>query len=298
MTLPNFMIAGTARCGTTSLYYYLKQHPEIGFPDKKEPKFFSYDAQTFPHHGPGDHTVDQGMVHDIEEYKVLFQGLENLKCIGEASSDYFFFHNYTVKAIKDELGDIPIIISIRNPVERAYSAYNNLVRDGRESLDFIDALNAEEERISDNWDWMWAYKKGGLYTDALEHYKQEFSRVKVVLLDDLEESPHDVIKDIFKFLDVDLDVDINCETKYSHSGKAKNTIISILTSRNNKIAFAIRKSIMGIIPRSLLERVASKLFKKDDLPFEARVYLQKYFLNDIEKLEKLLDRNLDSWKKL
>ena len=55
MTLPNFVIAGAARCGTTSLYYYLKQHPEIGFPDKKEPKFFSSKAQEFPHNGPGDH---------------------------------------------------------------------------------------------------------------------------------------------------------------------------------------------------------------------------------------------------
>ena len=295
---PNFIIAGVARCGTTSLYYYLKQHPDIGFPSQKEPKYFSSINLKFPHNGVGDVTVDSVAIKDRNAYFRLFEKLGNFKAIGEASSDYFFFHNCTVKAIKDELGDIPIIISIRNPVDRAYSAYNNLVRDGRESLGFLDALNAEEGRLSSNWDWMWAYKKGGLYADALGHFMQEFSRVKVVLLDDLEESPHEVIREIFNFLDVYLDVDINCETKYSHSGKAKNTIVSLLTSRNNRIVFAVRKLIMSIIPRSLLERVASKLFKKDDLPFEARMYLQKYFLNDIEKLEKLLGRNLDAWKKL
>ncbi len=295
---PNFIIAGVARCGTTSLYYYMKQHPEIGFPSQKEPKYFSSLYLTFPHRGIGDETVDSIMIKDKESYFRLFDKLGDFKAIGEASSDYLYFHQYTVDAIKEELGDIPIIFLIRSPIERAYSAYNNLVRDGRETLDFMDALQAEEERMEDNWDWMWAYKGGGLYADAIEHFQNEFTNVKVVLFDDLEEDPDQVVKEIFEFLKVDSTVSVNSETKYSHSGKPKNTFVAMLTDRNNKFVYTLRRIVMSLVPRSLLERIASKMLKKDDIPFETKTYLSKYFKTDIEKLESLVNRDLSSWKTL
>jgi len=201
-----------------------------------------------------------------------------------------------VDAIKKDLGDIPIIISIRNPVERAYSAYNNLLRDGREKMDFLDALNMEEERLAKNWDWMWAYKKGGLYSDAIEHFQNNFSKVKVVLFDDLENNPDKVVQELFDFLAVDNTIQINSETKYSHSGKPKNSLVAILTDRNNKTIFALRKMAMDLIPRSWLESIASKILSKDLMPEDSQKYLQKYFREDIDKLEKLIGRDLSQWR--
>jgi len=293
---PNFIIGGVARCGTTSLYHYMNQHPEIGFPIQKEPKYFSSIFLNFPHSGIGDETVDDIVIKNRSEYFNLFDKLNKYKVIGEASSDYLYYHKYTVKAIKEELGDIPIIFSIRNPVERAYSAYSNLIRDGRENLEFMEALQEEECRIKDNWDWMWAYKAGGLYADAIEHFQGEFSKVKVILFDELESKPDQVPTEIFEFLNVDSNIVINTETKYSHSGKPKNKFISMLTDRNNKYIYRLRRIIMKIIPRSYLEEVAGKMLKKDDIPFEAKEYLYAYFKEDIEKLEKLINKNLISWK--
>lgn len=295
---PNFIIAGVARCGTTSLYHYMKQHPEIGFPTQKEPKYFSSIHLQFPHNGIGDDTVDKIIIKDKDKYFDLFSKLENFKAIGEASSDYLYFHKYTVDAIKKELGDIPIVFSIRNPIERAYSAYNNLVRDGRENLEFMEALKKEDKRISDNWDWMWAYKGGSLYTDAIEHFQNEFSNVKVVLFDDLENEPNKVLKEIFEFLNVDSSVTVNSETKYSHSGKPKNAFVATLTDRNNKVIYTLRRMIMSLVPRSLLESIASKMLKKDSIPLEAKRFLYDYFHDDIEKLEKLINRDLSDWKRL
>ncbi len=296
--VPTFIIAGVARCATTSLYHYMKQHPDIGFPSQKEPKYFSSLSLTFPHKGIGDDTVDNIIIKDKERYFRLFDKLNSFKAIGEASSDYLYFHKYTVDAIKKELGDIPIIFSIRNPVERAYSAYNNLLRDGRETLKFMEALDAEEERMEDNWDWMWAYKGGGLYADAIEHFQNEFTNVKVVLFDDLEEDSNKVVKEIFEFLEVDPTITVNGETKYSHSGKPKNAFVAMLTGRNNKVVYALRRAVMSLVPRSLLEKVASKMLKKDDTPSEEKEYLQNYFHADIEKLESLIGRDLGNWKKL
>jgi len=293
---PNFIIAGVARCGTTSLYHYMKQHPEIGFPAQKEPKYFSSIHLEFPHKGIGDDTVDSIIIDDRDTYFELFNKLGDLKVVGEASSDYLYFHEHTVDAIKKELGDIPIVFSIRNPVERAYSAYNNLLRDGRETLAFTEALEAEEKRMDDNWDWMWAYKGGGLYADAIEHFQREFTNVKVVLFDDLETDPDRTLKEIFTFLKVDPTIIVNSETKYSHSGKPKNAFIAMLTDRNNKVTYTLRRIVMSLVPRALLEKVASKMLKKEDLPSETTQYLNGYFKKDIEKLESLINRDLSSWK--
>lgn len=295
---PSFIIAGVARCGTTSLYHYMKQHPQIAFPSQKEPKYFSSISLEFPHKGIGDDTVDNMAIKDKKSYYRIFDKLDKNSIIGEASSDYLFYHNFTVDAIKKELGDIPIIFSIRNPIDRAFSAYNNLIRDGRENLDFMEALRAEEERIADNWDWMWAYKQGGLYADAIEHFKKEFSRVKVVLFDDLENDSDNELSEIFEFLGVDSSFHVNSETKYSHSGKPRNKLIGLLTDRNNKGVYAIRRLVISIVPRSFLEKIASKLLKKDDIHDESKQYLAEYFKSDIEKLEQVISRDLSQWKNI
>lgn len=295
MTLPNFVIAGAARCGTTSLYYYLKQHPEIGFPSKKEPKYFSSLGLQFPHRGPGDQTVDQAVVRDFSTYQKLFEGI-NQKRVGEASSDYLYHHRYSAQEMHRVLGDVPIILCLRNPVERAYSAYNNLVRDQRETLGFADALAAEASRIEDNWDWMWAYQAGGLYADQVAAFQKAFTQVKVILFEDLKRDPQSVIKDLLAFLGVDETCPIDTNTRYSHSGKAKNKFIAFLSRRDNRLAFALRKVALKLLPRSLLERVASRSLEKDDMQDGTRDALKTYFHQDILRLESLIGRNLEGWK--
>lgn len=296
MTLPNFVIAGTARSGTTSLYYYLKQHPEIGFPGKKEPKYFSSLGQAFPHNGPGDQNVDRLMVRDLDSYKKLFEGLESYSCMGEASSDYLYYHQHTASEMRRVLGDIPIILCLRDPVERAYSAYNNLVRDQRETLEFAEALAAEEQRLSQNWDWMWAYKAGGLYSEQVATFLKTFSRVKVVLFEDLKKDSDSVVRELFVFLGVDESVIVDTKTTYSHSGKAKNRLIAFLSNRDNPFVFALRRMALALAPRSMLERIASRSLEQEEMDPEIRAQLRSYFQSDIAALETLLRRKLDAWR--
>ncbi|MDQ6981828.1 MAG: sulfotransferase [Mariprofundus sp.] len=296
MSLPNFVIAGVARCGTTSLYYYLKQHPEIGFPNKKEPKYFSSLGQQFPHNGPGDHTVDKVMVQNLEHYQQLFQGLGSFKRIGEASSDYLYFHRHSAARMRRVLGDVPIILCLRNPVDRAYSAYNNLVRDQRETLDFAKALAAEEERLANNWDWMWAYKAGGLYADQVSTFLNTFSQVKIVIFEDLKQDADAVVQELFAFLAVDEAVPVDTSTLYSHSGKAKNRWVAFLSNRENPLAFALRRIAMKLASRSVLERIASRSLEKEEMSPVIREELKAYFHSDVERLEVLLGRKLEVWK--
>jgi len=293
---PNFIIVGVSRCGTTSLFQYLKQHPEIGFSRIKEPKFFSSKNINFPHTGPGDNTVDSKIIKNEEQYFESFKHLQNFKVVGEASSDYFYYHEHTIAEIKESLGDVKIIICLRNPIERAYSAYSNLIRDSRETLTFENAIPQETDRLSSNYDWMWAYRKGGLYSDGVIAFNAAFSNVKVILLDDLEQKPKKVIEEVCNFLNVSPNINIDYSTKYSHSGKPKNKLIAFLTNRNNKLMYSIREVIIRVIPRGILETIASKLFTKDKIDRTTRSELQDYFRKDIKILEKIIQKNLKNWK--
>ena len=87
--LPNFLIIGAAKCGTTALYYYLNQHPEISFPKLKEPKFFSSTGETFPHNGVGDMSVDKYAVKSFEKYQKLFSKIKSKTMVWNRTGIFF-----------------------------------------------------------------------------------------------------------------------------------------------------------------------------------------------------------------
>ena len=293
--LPNFLIIGAAKCGTTALYYYLKQHPEISFPDLKEPKFFSSDGEVFPHNGVGDISVDKYVIKSFEQYQKLFSKISN-KGVGEASPDSLFFHKRTAKLIKEKLGDIPIIIVLRNPVKRAFSAYMYLKRDSRETLSFLEGLKEEENRLSNNWDYIWGYKKCGLYYEQVSTFLNEFTDVNIILQEDLHNNTKVVLSQVFNFLKVTDSIEINSNLQHNESGIPNNIFSRLLLSRNNIFSTFFREIMKLVIPRFLLEKAASKSLKKVTILKEDELYLKLYFLEDICKLEKLIEKDLSHWK--
>ncbi len=293
--LPNFLIIGAAKSGTTALYYYLKQHPEISFPKLKEPKFFSSNGETFPHNGVGDVSVDKYAVKSFEQYQKLFSKIEN-KRVGEASPDSLYFHKRTAKLIKEKLGDIPIIIVLRNPVKRAFSAYMYLKRDSRENLSFLEGLKAEEKRLDYNWDYIWGYKKCGLYHEQVRTFLNEFTNVQIILHEDLHANTNKVLKQLFTFLSVDELFEVNSSLQHNVSGIPTNIFSRFLLSRNNIFSTFIREIMKLIIPRFLLEKVADRTLERIPLSKEDELYLSSYFHKDICKLEKLIEQDLSHWK--
>lgn len=293
--LPNFLIIGAAKSGTTALYYYLKQHPEISFPKLKEPKFFSSNGEIFPHNGVGDVSVDKYAVKSFEQYQKLFSKIEN-KRVGEASPDSLYFHKRTAKLIKEKLGDIPIIIVLRNPVKRAFSAYMYLKRDSRENLSFLEGLKAEEKRLEYNWDYIWGYKSCGMYYEQVRAFQDEFTNVQIILQEDLHANTNKVLKQLFTFLNVDERFEVNSSLQHNVSGIPTNIFSRFLLSRNNIFSTFIREILKLIVPRFLLEKVADKTLERMPLSKEDELYLASYFYEDICKLEKLIEKDLSHWK--
>ena len=293
--LPNFLIIGASKCGTTALYYYLKQHPEISFSDLKEPKYFSSVNESFPHNGIGDRSVDRYAIKSLTEYKALFADIEN-KRVGEASPDTLYFFDKTASHIKETLGDVPIVIMLRNPVKRAFSAFMYLKRDSREKLNFRDGLLAENKRLKDNWDFIWGYKKCGLYYNQVKSFTDNFSNVKVVLQEDLKNDTSATLEDIYSFLEVDEKFKTDVSIKHNESGMPNNIFSNFLLSRNNIFSTVIRELMKRFIPRDLLEKVASKSLERMSILEKDEIALKPYFFNDICKLENLINKDLSSWK--
>lgn len=296
MRKPDFLIVGVARCGTTSLYNYLKQHPEIRLPSKKEPKYFSSIDINFPLMGPGDKSVESEIIKDKNKYYELFQNIQDDFITGEASSDYFYYHNKSIKRIKEELGDIKIIILLRNPVERTISAYNNCLRDSRESLSLNEAISIENQRISSNYDWMWAYKSGSLYYEGVSNFLSQFSKVHIMIFENFIEKPNFEMNKVLEFLELKNDFNFDYTAIYSKSGKPKNTLIKIISSRSG-FFFIIRKIFIKIFPRNFLEILASRFFKKVSFNTKTKSDLYSFFKSDIDNLEKLTKINLSKWKR-
>jgi hypothetical protein len=118
---PNLFIAGAAKSGTTSLCKYLSQHPEIFLCYPKEPRYFSSKYKNFPHNGPGDYVADNFTIKEESKYIDLFKSIKHEKIIGEASLDYLYFSN-SAYDIKKYSPNAKVIIILRNPIDRAFSA--------------------------------------------------------------------------------------------------------------------------------------------------------------------------------
>ncbi|HEU24894.1 MAG: sulfotransferase [Mesoaciditoga sp.] len=300
--LPNFLIVGAAKAGTTSLSYYLKQHPEIYISPVKEPKFFTAQFLNFPLKGIGDDLVEKHIIKTFDRYKKLFKwATPQRKAIGEASVDNLYYHKGAILQIKKYLGNPKIIIILRNPVSRAFSAYTHLVRDGREYLSFEEGLLMEEKRMAENWEFMWYYKDVGLYYEQVKDYLDNFSDVKIYLTEDLEQKTLEVVKDIFRFLEVDENFTPDTSVKYNVSGIPKKKIYAKISRHLNTLGSFLERSVNYIFPKKgikvvgFFEKIRAKEFEKPKMLESTRKSLIEFYKADILKTQDLIGRDLSNW---
>ena len=267
--------------------------------DPKEPRFLSKGPGN-NHNGPGDHIAAKSSIKTFDEYKSLFRNSKECTARGEASIENLYYHKNAILNIKKYIGDPKIIIILRNPVARAYSAYSFLRRDGWETLTFKDALMREAERKTLGYKWMWRYREAGMYSRQVEAYLQNFSKVKIHLFDELVNDLPTLVRDLYTFLEVDPSFDPEISTRHNPSGIPVNNLlhdIFVKPKRLHKFARTLGGSIMGQEAwLRLRERLRGLVLRKPDpIPPEIAEELREYYRHDILRLSRLTGLNLSSW---
>jgi hypothetical protein len=287
---PNFLIVGAAKAGTTSLAKYLSQHEDIFVPEKKELRFFV--RNELFNANPEDPLINwilRDSVLDEKEYFGLFEGNERLA--GEASVHYLYHYNEAILNIKKYIGDVKIIIILRDPVKRLISNYEFLYN--AHFSDLQTELDKEDERRKKGYNAFWYYKSLGLYSNQVKAYLENFTQVKVLLFEDFIENTKTEMDGIFKFLGVTpIDVDHKI-----YNVTTKHTVLRRLFGE-----IGLVKLMNSTLPENLKENLKHKTnfllnSKKKSIHSKELINeLYSFFETDIKELESIINRDLSIWK--
>lgn len=297
MTMPNFLIIGAAKAGTTALYRYLKEHPQVYMSPKKEPQFFALEGEKTDFRGPGDGTK-YTYITEFEAYCALFKNVSNEFAIGEASP-WYLYEPKAPERIQHYIPNAKLIAILRDPVERAYSNFLNSVREDLEPItDFTQAMQAESERICNNWSPRWYYKQRGFYYAQLKRYFDRFDRnqIKVYLYEDLQSNSIGLMQDMFRFLGVDDTFVPDTFQKHNVSGIPRNKALHKFLKPSNPIGSILRPLLPSKLRQGLKNSLINfNLRKKPQLSSEVRRQFIEEYREDILKLQDLIQRDLSSW---
>jgi hypothetical protein len=287
MTLPNFLIIGPGRSGTTSLYQYLRQHPQIFMCPIKEANFFAYDEAV------DKNRHDLFPIRSFAEYQALFSGVTDERAVGDVSPIYLRRSALAADRIKECLPEVRLISMLRDPVEWAHAAYLQATREGLEKRSFAQAArDARNGKVS-------AYFEGGAYHRQLARYFDRFARDQwvVYLYDDYRRNPASLLRQIFQFLDVDDAFVPDVSVKHNVSGLAKSKLLERLLQRNY-VTVAVKRHLPDWIRRAVDDTVSAihqRNRVKPTIDPETRRELIGLYRDDILKLQDLLRRDLTAW---
>lgn len=295
--LPNFLIVGTARAGTSSLYEYLLQHPDIFMCPNKEPMFFALEGGQADFQGPGDEReINAKSVTELDAYQALFKGAKGQQAVGEASTLYLY-SEYAAENIHRHIPEAKIVAVLRDPVQRAYSSFLYTMRDGREPLgDFAAALAAESERIGGHWEHIWHYRAMGFYADQLERYFQRFGpeRIHIILTEDLEQRPLEVMTELLHFLGVDETELPDVSVRYNQGGVPRRALLNRLLIRQSRLKQAIKPWVPRRL-RAVYVRLKQANLNRPEMSGQLETELRQGYAEDVRRLQALTGRDLSAW---
>ncbi|MBX5436492.1 MAG: sulfotransferase [Alicyclobacillaceae bacterium] len=294
---PNLFIVGAAKAGTSSLYHYLRQHPDIFMCPVKEPHYLC--SHHFPARftGPGDDEFSRNVVRDEKTYLELFAGAGKRPVVGEASVFYIYYPD-TARKIHALNPSTKVVAVLRNPVDRAYSAYMHLVRDKRETLPFREALRREDERRRQGYRELWWYREVGLYSRQVKAYLDVFGpdQFRVYLYEDFAQ-PDRLIRDILNFLEVDPTVPLDTRVRHNASGAPRPRWLYEFLAKPHPVKNALKQVVDPALLHRLAERLKQLTLRRESMDPEVRRELQQFYRDDVLALQDLLGRDLTHWLK-
>src|SRR2546421_6089993 len=279
MTLPNFLVIGAYKSGTTALHHALRAHPQVFVPERKGPAFFAFDG------APADgNPAAERSVTSLDEYERLFEPASNERAIGEGSPESLANPHASAR-IKARVPDARLLATLRNPVQRAFPASLMYVRDGSETADFSTALDEQDARFASGLPTGY-YVRTGFYGRQLRPYFAAFPReqLQVHLFDDFARDPDAVLAQTFAFLGVDPAAARRPVEQDNISGVPRNAAVRTLIGVGRRVAPVlpgpVRRRAKGVLAGGL---------ERPELPGEDRRRLPEAHPDDVRELQRPLD---------
>jgi hypothetical protein len=286
MKYPNFYIVGAAKAGTSSLYSYLKDIPGIFMSPIKEPNYFSRQIL------PDNHRLKP--IRDENKYLNLFKGAKDEAILGEASPSYLADPG-AAGLIHQVAPHASILISLRDPVERLFSHYLMMKRNGILKGSFYSeikkSLNSKQHKSPNA-----LYVERSLYFENVKRYLEIFgaNQVIIIIFEEFVKNEKEAINNILKFLNLKTNLN-NFKADIYNKYRVVRGPIALKILQNQAIRRFSERLLSPSARRWLTARIIFKDEVKPEMGENERKFLVDYYFEDVHKTKNLLGRSLP-WK--
>jgi hypothetical protein len=290
--LPDIVIIGAARCGTTSLHAYLREHPQVFMSREKETDYFSLGDL------PSDDVPRNASAYRArtrDEYERLFRGAGDARAVGEASPTYLFYPR-SAERMQQAIPAAKVICILRDPVERAYSHFALARKMGFEPVeDFAAAVALEEERWVSDRSMRFTYVRASYYHEGLKAFCDRFPREQILVLqfEQLASDPVATMRTIYDFIGVDASFSPDVSIRHNRSMLPRSGLVREMFGR----PFRLRRFLQRNLPPRLVTRLGNAIMRPPPgVAAGTRATLVPRFVEDVRRLEALLGRDLSAWR--
>lgn len=301
MPLPDFLIIGAPKSGTTALHAALATHPALYMSEVKEPKFFLTDGPPPTRvGGPGDIQTWREHVWRRSDYEALFAPATAGQLRAE-STPFYLYDTAAQRRIRELIPDAKMIAMLRDPVERAHSNWTHLWSAGLDPVgDFVRACADEDRRVAAGWAQFWHYTRLGRYGEQLEHLYQVVPQEQVLVLRyrQLVDAPVQTLDEICRFLGVPEGVvtevpreNVTAHPDESPGHRAVSSVIRAAAAASRHLPGTTGTRLTSPLER-MLQRGARP---RQPLTWEQRQAVLPYFESDIRLLEKVTESDFSDW---
>ncbi len=292
MAGPTFLVVGAGRSGTTGLIEGLRGHPDVFVTRPKEPHYFAYHGARPAFRGPGDELgVNSTAVTDRAAYLALYESGGDAVARGEGSVSTFYHHERAIPEIQRLAPDARIVVLLREPVERAHSAFDYLAQqDFEPAPTLLGAIAEEDRRVAEEWQHLYHYTRMSKYAAALAAFQDAFGRdrVGVWFYDDLQADYAGTLREVLRFIGTtEHPGETDRVPVVNVSGTPRSRVVhAVLTSARESAP--VRRAVKRVTTFELREAVRRRLLARNELAAEVRRELEPVFAADLAALRGLV----------